>query len=254
MTQPRILNLRPDRPDHRDHRFAAMAPSAVCALPSILSLRRSMPQVYDQGHTGSCTGNAIAGLVHYQEIKEGRGDCLVPSRLFIYYNERLIEGTTDEDAGAMIRDGIKALATYGFCFEDLWAFVPWMLKTRPSAKAYMTAARNKVQRYLRVEQTLASLKQRIADGHPIVVGITLYESFQSREMAKHGRGALPAPGEKVEGGHAVLIVGYNDFDQTFELRNSWGAGWGDEGYFTLPYAYLTNPKLAQDFWTVTFVP
>jgi len=254
MTEPRVLNLRPDRPDRRDIRFAAMAPSLVHALPSVISLRGLMPQVYDQGKTSSCTGHAIAGLLHFQEIKEGRTVELIPSRLFIYYNERLIEGTTDEDSGAMIRDGFKALVTYGYCFEDTWAFVPWMLKIRPSAKAYMTATRHKVQRYMRVEQTLASLKQRLADGHPVVTGITLYERFESKEVAKTGRGALPVAGEKVVGGHAVLIVGYNDQNQTFELRNSWGAHWGDGGYFTLPYAYVLNPKLAQDFWTVTFVP
>lgn len=230
-----------------------MAPAAAAVLPSVVSLAQKMPLVYDQGQTGSCTGNAIAGLIHYQLLKEGGANVLVPSRLFIYFNERLMEGTTGEDSGAEIRDGIKSLANYGFCFEDVWAFVPWMLTHRPSAKAYMTANRHKVDRYLRVEQTLQGLKQRLADGHPVVCGITLFESFQSPEMAKTGVGCMPRPGEQVDGGHAVLIVGYNDHDQTFEFRNSWGAGWGSKGYFTLPYAYVLDPKLAQDFWTILFV-
>lgn len=253
VSHKRILNLRKDRPDRRDMRMAAPAPDACAVLPPVFSCRAQMPAVYDQGQTGSCTGNSIAGLVHYQEIREGKAATLIPSRLFIYYNERMMEGTTDDDAGAAIRDGIKSLANYGFCNEDLWPFEPSMLKTRPPGRAYMQANRNKVSKYMRVEQNLNALKHCLAAGHPIVVGITLYESFQTQAMETTGRGTMPKAGEAVDGGHAVLIVGYNDLDQTFEFRNSWGASWGDGGYFTLPYAYVTDPNLTQDLWTVLFV-
>lgn len=249
----RVLNLKKDRPDLRDLRLAAPAPNQLQVLPTIFSLQSLMPPVYDQGQTGSCTGNAIAGNVHYQEIREGKPSPLVPSRLFIYYNERLLEGTTGEDAGAEIRDGIKALANFGFCNEDAWPFDPSQLTVRPSARAYMIANREKISRYMRVEQNLNAMKHCLAAGHPIVVGLTLYSSFQSDQMAESGVGRMPAAGEQIDGGHAVLIVGYNDAAQTFLFRNSWGANWGMGGYFTMPYAYVLNADLASDFWTILFV-
>jgi C1A family cysteine protease len=61
---------------------------------------------------------------------------------------------------------------------------------------------------------------------------------------------MPAAGEKVLGGHAVLAVGYDNTEQRFIVRYSWGAGWGQKGYFTVPFAYLTSTKLSSDFWTI----
>ena len=64
---------------------------------------------------------------------------------------------------------------------------------------------------------------------------------------------MPKPNEAAVGGHAVLAVGYNDTQQRFVVRNSWGTGWGQKGYFTMPYAYLTDPNLSDDFWTIRLV-
>jgi C1A family cysteine protease len=102
----------PDLPDHRDHLFAA--PSRVLsALPQSADLRSSCPGVYDQGQLGSCTANAIAAAIEFDQLRDQLVDVFVPSRLFIYYNERDMESTVASDSGAMIRDGVKSVATVG---------------------------------------------------------------------------------------------------------------------------------------------
>jgi C1A family cysteine protease len=93
----------------------------------------------------------------------------------------------------------------------------------------------------------------LAAGYPFVFGFTVYSSFEGQEVAKTGVVSMPTPDEQVVGGHAVLAVGYDDASQAFIVRNSWGAGWGQEGYFTMPYAYLTTRALSSDFWTIRIV-
>jgi C1A family cysteine protease len=64
---------------------------------------------------------------------------------------------------------------------------------------------------------------------------------------------MPGPDEEVLGGHAVLAVGYDDSAECFIVRNSWGSGWGKKGYFTMPYSYLLEQNLSDDFWTIRTV-
>jgi len=90
----------------------------------------------------------------------------------------------------------------------------------------------------------------LAEGYPFVFGFTVYRSFESREVAKSGVLDMPQRDEKVMGGHAVMAAGYDDRAKRFLIRNSWGADWGKQGYFTMPYAYLDNRNLSDDFWTI----
>jgi C1A family cysteine protease len=97
------------------------------------------------------------------------------------------------------------------------------------------------------------MKSCLADGFPFVFGFTVYESFESDEVAETGKLNMPDPSEMEVGGHAVLAVGYNDASKRFWVRNSWGKGWGKAGYFTMPYDYLLNENLSDDFWTTRIV-
>jgi len=246
-----------DLPDARDHHYAA-PPPVLAALPQAVDLRPQCPAVYNQGQLGSCTGNAIAGAVHFERMRQKlpSAKTTVPSRLFIYYNERVIEGTVGQDAGAQIRDGIKSVATQGACFEKgkgKWPYVPANFAAQPPAACYAQAANDTIVQYSRVQQIAPQLKGCLADGYPFVFGFTVYESFESRQVAKTGVVPMPASGEQPIGGHAVMAVGYNDTTQQFLVRNSWGASWGLGGYFLLPYAYLTDPNLAADLWTIRMV-
>ncbi len=241
----------PDLPDQRDHLYAAPAPM-LAALPPSADLRPQCPPVYDQGQLGSCTANAIGAAVEFDRLKQKLKD-FVPSRLFIYYNERVIEGTVKSDSGAQIRDGIKTVANEGACPETDWPYVISKFAQKPPAKAYADAKLDRAISYQRLVQTPSQMKGCLASGYPFVFGFTVYESFESPQVAKTGHAPMPAPGEQQIGGHAVMAVGYDDAQQTLLVRNSWGAGWGMRGYFTLPYAYIAQASLAADFWTIRLV-
>ncbi len=248
------LGWRHDLPDPRDHRYAA--PLGL-ELPSRGDLRKSMPPVYDQGQLGSCTGNAIAAAVQFERMRHNLSDAQrVPSRLFIYYNERVIEDCVDHDAGAQLRDGIKSVASQGVCFEsgrDKWPYVISKFKTKPPAKSYENASKDRVVSYSRVQRMLGEMRGCLATGFPFVFGLTVFQSFDDASAKGDGDVPMPAIHEKLLGGHAMLAVGYDDAKQRFLVRNSWGVDCGKGGYMTLPYAYLMSPDLSDDFWTIRLV-
>jgi len=238
----------PDLPDARDFLYAA--PEAVLAnLPREVDLRPQCPPIYDQGQLGSCTANAIGAAFEFMQNTESLPD-FMPSRLFIYWNERLIEGTVDEDSGAMIRDGIKSVHRLGVCTEDTWPYDISRFTEKPSDKAYLDASDHQATVYRRVLPVLHQLQGCLASGTPVVFGFSVYDSFESEDVARTGIVPLPPRGERLLGGHAVLAVGYDDSQQRFLVRNSWGTGWGMDGYCTMPYGYLTDPALASDFWAI----
>lgn len=260
MSKPSILNKtygwKPDLPDNRDHYFTAVVPPAN--LPTFVDLTSSFPTVYNQQSLGSCTANAIAGAIEFDQIKQ-KLPVFIPSRLFIYYNERALEGTVSEDAGAMIRDGVKTINTNGVCPETEWPYAVTKFATKPPTNCFTDALKHKAVSYQRVNQDLTSMRSCLASGYGFVVGFTVYESFESDAVAASGVVPMPTAQESVLGGHAVVAVGYNDGpntvngvpSRTFVCRNSWGPSWGKKGYFYMPYEYLTNSDLSDDFWKIT---
>jgi C1A family cysteine protease len=241
----------PDLPDHRDLTYAAPA-AFLTALPTSVDLRPGCPDVYDQGQLGSCTANSIGGAFQFEQLKQKVKD-FVPSRLFIYYNERVIENTVNSDSGAQIRDGIKVVAKQGAPPETDWPYDINKFAQKPPQSAFADAAKNKVLSYQRVTRSLSQMKGCLASGYPFVFGFTVYDAFESTAVAQSGHLNMPQPGEQVVGGHAVLAVGYDDKNQWFLVRNSWGENWGLKGYFTIPYQYLLEPNLSDDFWTIRIV-
>jgi len=241
----------PDLPDQRDHLYAAPV-EMLAVLPARVDLRPKCPAVYDQGQLGSCTANATAAAIEFDRMKQQLPD-FTPSRLFIYYNERVIEHTVGFDSGAQIRDGIKSVARQGDCPETEWPYVIARFKTKPPVGCYAAALKYRVVLYQRLTPLLNQLKGCLVSGYPFVFGFTVYESFESAGVARTGHASLPGAGERAIGGHAVMGVGYDDDKQWFLIRNSWGARWGMKGYFTLPYAYVTDENLATDFWTIRIV-
>ncbi len=242
----RRYDYRPDLPDKRDYYFQYVK-GAV--LPNVIDLRHELSRVEDQGNLGSCTANAWVGAVEYlDKVKDGHYRNW--SRLFLYYNERALHGDQGQDTGANIRDGAKALAKQGICRETLWKYDITKFAEKPPASCFSEGLTHQALAYSRVDQTEDAMSNALAQGNPIVVGFTVYESFESADTAKTGIVPMPGPKEKVLGGHAVLVVGYNRGKQSFIVRNSWGTQWGDHGYCYFPFAYLLDGDLAEDFWVM----
>jgi len=246
----------PDAHDHRDlkaeHQEFLMA-ALPSALPRLVDLRPKMPAIYDQGQLGSCTANAIAAALQYDWIIQGKPNAFVPSRLAIYYLERLIEGTVGQDAGAQIRDGAKAMNKYGFFSESLWPYDTTKFAVHPPSSALAIASHERVTSYARVTQTAHAIKTVLAAGRPIVFGFNVGSSFEGPHVASTGHW-VPIDGEEILGGHAVLMVGYDDSDKTALVRNSWGNRWGLKGHFKVPLSWLCDPNNASDFWVFYSVP
>jgi C1A family cysteine protease len=235
-----------DLPDQRDFVYTV---EKLRRIPNVVDLRSGCPPVEDQGNLGSCTAQALVGAMEFLENKEGVvfEDF---SRLFIYYNERVIQRTVESDSGATLRNGIKTLKKQGVCSEKLWPYKISRFKTRPSKKSYKDALDHTISVYRRIT-SLNDMKGCLASGFPFVFGFSVYESFESVAVSRTGIVPMPAAGERLLGGHAVMAVGYDDMTKRFLIRNSWGSEWGMDGYCAMPYEYLANPNLAADFWTIS---
>lgn len=237
-------NDKPD-PSHTHYEATAWEPDE---LPAFVDLRPHLTPVEDQGEVGSCTANALAGALEYLEKRTSGAEGRV-SRLFIYWNERDVEGAANEDHGAALSDGVKVLRQDGACSEDTWRYDKRLLFKQPHDQAYDEAAAHTIDEAHRVKIDVHDMRHCLAEGYPFVFGLQVYSAFQ--EDGNHGRIRTPDPEtHEHAGGHAMLCVGYSDKDQVFVVRNSWGPKWGDRGYCYIPYEYLANPEYAHDAWTI----
>ena len=234
----------PDIPDQRDFLYSAIKPKL--RIPAKVDLRQYCSLVEQQGALGSCTACALVGNL---EFLDNRPDAVYTdvSRLFIYYNERLLRGNEDYDSGASLRDGIKTLKKTGYCREKNWPYNIERFAQKPPKRCYDEAAKSCIVSYHRIN-TLSEMFACLAEGYPFVFGFTVYESFQSKQVVRTGIVNLPKKNERAIGGHAVMAAGYNQKEKRFLIRNSWGTNWGQAGYFTMPFAYLET--LSADFWTI----
>lgn len=245
------LGWKPDKPDFRDKKYKAIKPKYKAShFPDQISLKDKMPPIIDQYELGSCTACSISSALMFNRNITNETPKFRPSRLFIYYNERLLEGTINADPGAEIRTGIKTVNKFGFCDESLWPYIENKYKRRPPTSAYKNASLYKTVEYYRLDNSkIDELKTCLVSGFPFVFG---YATFKSGDVADTNGGKIPMPStiDSDTGGHAVVCCGYNDLDKTFIIHNSWGTECGDKGYYYLPYEYMTTTDLCDDFWTI----
>lgn len=254
----RKYQLKRQGHDPLDYQFEQIAKSGQ--LPLFLDLRNLMPEVFNQGQLGSCTANSTTA---YDMLLHGNKVQL--SRLFQYYMTRVIENTIYEDAGASNRDAVKSVAKNGICEESFDRYDITKFTIAPTREAVLNAQQYKIGSYHSV-RGLTQIKQALAlHNSPVVLGMEVFESFESKQVAFDGIMPMPKSGEENLGGHSVLVVGYVDnvkglpdeYAKLFSgvqtkgfliVRNSWGKEWGDNGYFYMPYEYLT--KHTFDLWTM----
>jgi len=243
------LNYVFEPKDKRDKKFSAHFRVPV-ALPSNVDLSSNWGIIYDQGDLGSCVANSVSYGIRFVRQVEKKSP-FTPSRLYIYYYGRVIEGSpADEDTGLYIRDGYKSVATYSVCSENNWPYKVEKFAIEPSKAAQDAAKQHKTFNYLRVNQNENEIKACLASGYPISLGITVFESFMSDQVARTGIVPMPnVHSEQQVGGHAVTIVGYDDSTKRFKLVNSWSDSWGDKGFFYMNYDFILDPEWCDDFWT-----
>ncbi|HEY9854169.1 MAG TPA: C1 family peptidase [Stenomitos sp.] len=242
-------------------------------LPQVADLRAQCSPVANQGGIGACTGFAIAsGLDEFLAKKAGRATTLSPA--FVYYQERKLQGNADmtEDSGSSIETGMKVLEQFGTCPEADMPFLPLsqhkdpakiktFLGTAPSATAVQDALGFKIagsKSFINnsssgkltpvAVSTMSAIRRSLADGMPVVAGMIVFQSMMGDDVKQTGLVPMPTQSDKPVGGHAVMIVGYDQAKQVFIVRNSWSASWGDKGYFYLPYDYV-RVGLVRDAFT-----
>jgi hypothetical protein len=248
----------PDMPDQRDHMYRMGKPTPAILQSPDLTVTRKMPAVRDQDQLGACTGFGIGALMTYLVLNGfflRKPMISLPfSPLFIYYIERWIENTIPWDSGAYIRDGIKAVANYGACSEAAWPYIISRFTEKPRQAAFRSALDYQAIEYQRLDNTYKPmLVDALVHGYPIVHGFSVYESFESNQVALTGQAPLPTLMEMLLGGHCTLTVAYDASTDRFKDLNSWSPYWGAKGYFTTPASYWTNPNLADDFWIIKVV-
>jgi C1A family cysteine protease len=214
--------------------------------PKFVDMRILCSPVEDQRATNSCTANACVGALEILERKNEPFHSDL-SRLFVYYNTRVIDDSVDKDQGAYLSSSMKALKQYGACLESTWPFNPKHILQKPDAECYEEAFLTKVVEYARVAQG-GPIRAALADGYPVVFGMMLEESFM--RTGKDGIVALPGQLPEWVGGHAMLIVGYDEVRELYLVRNSWGRKWGLDGYCLIPFRMVDNPQMSWDFWVI----
>jgi C1A family cysteine protease len=238
----------PDSPDHRDMKMSVSI-SAKKALPEKVDLRQHCSRVEDQGQIGSCTANASTSAIEflYKIANKPQPDL---SRLYCYFSTRVwvAADRPTEDGGAMIRDVMKALAGFGVCLEPTWPYVLSKSAWAPHLQARLEAKEHQILKYYRLPN-LEAMKVCLSQGFPFVGGFSVPVSIHSQETRSSGVVKYPTIKEGFLGGHAVLFVGYDNKTKRLLFKNSWGTGWGENGFGYLPYEFVTN-WLANDFWTI----
>jgi C1A family cysteine protease len=249
--QTKRMGWLPDLPDNRDHVFKPRR--ALPRLPSRVDLRTTgfMPGVYDQGYLGSCTANAVAGAFEYEQKRQGLTD-FNPARLFIYYEERRMINTLNEDSGAFIRDGLKVVNRLGAPNETLW---PYDISASPSAQQPTSTRTGSITRRSDTPRsTTAASSTSSKRWRSASPSSSASPSTHGSNPDAHGF-CNPVLNQQVLGGHAVVAVGYFRLKNKWWaiVRNSWGPSWGDSGYCYMPLRWICDYWNADDFWVINQV-
>jgi C1A family cysteine protease len=218
-----------------------------------LSTSSYMPPVLDQGNLGTCAEFSSLSAFIYLARKQGLQIENMLSPLFLYFNVRFKEGTVSSDSGSQLSDVMFCLKQQGVCNSSLWPYNINKFRDKPPTSCYADGKKHTLINFHKIHQTMENIKNTLIQGLTIVFGFVVYSSFESNYTLQTGKMVMPRKGEKILGGHAVEIVGFNDRTQFIKFKNSWGDKLGDKGYFYMPYSYVLNPNYCSDFYVMETV-
>ena len=251
-------STQPDLERHVDVLFHDNVSQVVSSMTTtviekngVIDLRHWCSPVENQRDLGSCVGNSVVGALEFLQGRDGLPQKDL-SRLFVYYNSRLMHGAQEVDGGTYIRLAIGTLSSLGTCSEEKWPYDTSKVFVRPTWGSYREAYANKVGSYYRIIGTggdrIDQVKKAIQTCNPVVFGVSIDQAFLNLRT-----GDVPEIDKsRIVGAHAMMICGYDDTSQKLIVRNSWGTMWGDGGYCRMPYTYLDAGD-ADDLWVVTAV-
>lgn len=239
---------RRDARDANDHLFAAGQDDQ-----SPVDLRQWLPPVMDQGPIGSCTAHGVTAAARWHIIRRGTTYDFPMSRLQLYYDSRFLENTESSDSGAEIRDVVKTLAAKGVGHEDLWQYDVNRFAHAPPQAVYDDAVQYRGLEYSRVAVSAPAIRSALHRGLPVIIGVSVYESFESAEVESTGVVPVPKQNEPMVGGHCLLVAGWGQRPGYFTVRNSWGENWGDGGNCYFPERYLGSPTWGSDYWVISML-
>ena len=256
---------RPSLPDFRDDKFKFEASTEILmAIPKKVDLRDLpfYPEVYNQFGLGSCTAQMAAALVQISKIRQGDTK-FKPARRFNYYTSGILEGTEKVDCGRYNRDALKAVNQWGVPDEETWPYIVEEFDREPTKEAFSEAEENQSIIYRAVQQNLAQIRGCLSMGYPVGFGFTVFSNFEGERTSEDGVLDMPDPERDGQrGGHAVVMVGYDDLMSIRSLsgesgtigavlvRNSYGKRFGLEGHFWMPYEYILHRGLCADMWMI----
>jgi len=248
----RVGGWRPEPPSSKDKTFDEIRGRlSIASNVDKIDLRYLCSPIENQSSSNSCTGNASVSALEMLEIRQGL-QFVDLSRLFAYYNGRMGMNPTEGhlDNGTFIRLVMDGLHKFGVCSETEWSYDLDIVTMRPSWDSYRVAWKHRIDNFYKIdavgEVLLGNIEEACLAKHGVVFGSEVYESYQSCS----GQISIPKSGEKLLGGHAQLIVGFDRPSRMLIIKNSWGDGWGDQGYGYMPYDYLDAAR-ANDFWVPT---
>jgi C1A family cysteine protease len=244
----RRFGTHPDIPNVHDRVYL---PASTTRLPRAVDLRPLCPPVYDQHNLNSCSANAIAAALWFEDRRTISPDAPSPSRLFIYYNERAHEHVVHHNVAVSLSDGYRSVATRGVCPEEMWPYHVRHYARKPPRHCFHAAGSDRALSYFRLHRSIDIMEACLAEGSPFTLGVSVHQSFMSKRVKRTGVIPVPTRHDPLLGGHAMLVVGYDHAKAHFIVRNSFGRKWGMDGYCFIPYAFAMHESLSWDFWTCT---
>jgi len=239
-----FMYQRPSSEDlFNQHLVKVVNPLSFQSLPPSVDLTDKMPPVYDQGSLGSCSANASCAAYKYAY------PLVDPSRLYLYFKDRVRRGSVYCDSGASISDNMNVLLNNGVCSEPLWPYITSNFTITPPLSCDSDASQHKITSPVNISQDSFTIKTYLSNSYPVVCGIACYQSIFN--VTAQNPVYNPPPNDVLVGGHAVCLIGYDDSTQLFKIRNSWSDKWGQNGNFYINYNYILDPTKCFDFWVIT---